>query len=65
MNVTRTSYVYDKLAGDTKSKRVPGGILTWKLAGETALRNSGLPYSIVRACGLTDKDEEVEYQMEV
>ncbi|ATS18782.1 hypothetical protein BRW62_08495 [Parathermosynechococcus lividus PCC 6715] len=31
-----------------------GGILTWKLAAENMLRQSGLPYTIVRPCGLTD-----------
>lgn len=28
------------------------GILNWKYKGETALRLSGLPYSIIRATGL-------------
>ncbi|MFN4194314.1 MAG: CIA30 family protein [Thermosynechococcus sp.] len=32
-----------------------GGILTWKLAAENLLRQSGLPYTIVRPCGLTDQ----------
>ncbi len=32
-----------------------GGILTWKLRGEEALRNSGLTYTIVRPCALTEK----------
>ncbi len=32
-----------------------GGILTWKLAAENMLRQSGLPYTIVRPCGLTDQ----------
>lgn len=31
-----------------------GGILTWKLRGETALRESGLVYTIVRPCALTE-----------
>lgn len=30
----------------------PGGILNWKYKAETYLRASGLPYTIVRACGL-------------
>jgi uncharacterized protein YbjT (DUF2867 family) len=30
----------------------PGGILNWKYRGEAALRASGLPYTIFRACGL-------------
>jgi len=32
-----------------------GGILTWKLAAENMLRQSGVPYTIVRPCGLTDQ----------
>ncbi len=32
-----------------------GGILTWKLRGEDALRSSGIPYTIVRPCALTQE----------
>jgi uncharacterized protein YbjT (DUF2867 family) len=32
-----------------------GGILTWKLQGEEALRNSGLTYTIIRPCALTEQ----------
>ncbi|MGK7914268.1 MAG: CIA30 family protein [Prochloraceae cyanobacterium] len=32
-----------------------GGILTWKLRGEEAVRQSGLTYTIVRPCALTEK----------
>lgn len=32
-----------------------GGILTWKLEGEDAVRKSGLTYTIVRPCALTEK----------
>lgn len=32
-----------------------GGILTWKLAGEELLRSSGLRYTIIRPCALTEK----------
>ncbi|GIL91423.1 hypothetical protein Vretimale_17816 [Volvox reticuliferus] len=32
-----------------------GGILTWKLAGEDALRASGVPYSIIRPTALTEE----------
>ncbi|GLI71468.1 hypothetical protein VaNZ11_016695 [Volvox africanus] len=32
-----------------------GGILTWKLAGEDALRASGVPYAIVRPTALTEE----------
>ena len=32
-----------------------GGILTWKLRGEEVVRKSGLNYTIVRPCALTEK----------
>ncbi len=32
-----------------------GGILTWKLRGEEAVRSSGVPYTIIRPCALTEK----------
>lgn len=32
-----------------------GGILTWKLRGEEVLRQSGINYTIVRPCALTEK----------
>ena len=32
-----------------------GGILTWKLRGEEAIRKSGLPYTIIRPCALTEE----------
>lgn len=31
-----------------------GGILTWKLKGEDCVRSSGIPYTIVRPCALTE-----------
>ncbi len=31
-----------------------GGILTWKLRGEDSVRESGLPYTIIRPCALTE-----------
>ncbi|XGV95532.1 MAG: CIA30 family protein [Leptolyngbya sp. BL-A-14] len=31
-----------------------GGILTWKRRGEEAVRESGIPYTIVRPCALTE-----------
>ena len=40
-----------------------GGILTWKLRGEEALRESGLTYTIVRPCALTEDpgDKALEF----
>lgn len=32
-----------------------GGILTWKLRGEDSLRASGIPYTIIRPCALTEE----------
>ena len=32
-----------------------GGILTWKLRGEDAVRESGVPYTIIRPCALTEE----------
>ncbi|OUL35841.1 NADH:ubiquinone oxidoreductase [Nostoc sp. T09] len=32
-----------------------GGILTWKLKGEDSLRESGIPYTIIRPCALTEE----------
>ena len=32
-----------------------GGILTWKLRGEDSVRASGIPYTIVRPCALTEE----------
>ena len=32
-----------------------GGILTWKLKGEEVVRESGLNYTIIRPCALTEK----------
>lgn len=32
-----------------------GGILTWKLRGEDAVRASGVPYTIIRPCALTEE----------
>ncbi len=32
-----------------------GGILTWKLRGEDSLRSSGIPYTIIRPCALTEE----------
>lgn len=32
-----------------------GGLLTWKLKGEEVVRNSGLAYTIIRPCALTEQ----------
>lgn len=32
-----------------------GGILTWKLKGEEVIKDSGLTYTIIRPCALTEK----------
>ncbi|CAI5515844.1 unnamed protein product [Closterium sp. Naga37s-1] len=32
-----------------------GGILTWKLRGEDLVRGSGLPFTVVRPCALTEE----------
>jgi hypothetical protein len=32
-----------------------GGILTWKLRGEESVRESGIPYTILRPCALTEE----------
>lgn len=32
-----------------------GGILTWKLRGEEVVRSSGIPYTIIRPCALTEQ----------
>lgn len=32
-----------------------GGILTWKLAGEEVIRKSGLRYTVIRPCALTEE----------
>jgi uncharacterized protein YbjT (DUF2867 family) len=31
-----------------------GGILTWKLRGEESVKASGIPYTIIRPCALTE-----------
>ncbi len=32
-----------------------GGLLTWKLRGEDSVRESGVPYTIIRPCALTEE----------
>lgn len=34
-----------------------GGILTWKLKGESVVRDSGMTYTIIRPCALTEESE--------
>jgi uncharacterized protein YbjT (DUF2867 family) len=43
----------------------PGDILTWKLVSEDILKASGLAYSIVRPCGLTEEDKDSPFEIEV
>ncbi|MEM7724979.1 MAG: CIA30 family protein [Cyanobacteria bacterium P01_A01_bin.45] len=38
-----------------------GGILTWKLKGEDSLRESGISYTIIRPCALTEETGGKEY----
>lgn len=40
-----------------------GGLLTWKLAGEDAIRASGLPYTIVRPVALTEEPAGAELEV--
>lgn len=41
-----------------------GGILTWKLKGEDSLRESGIPYTIIRPCALTEEAGGKEFIFE-
>ena len=41
-----------------------GGILTWKLRGEDSLRESGIPYTIIRPCALTEEPGGKEFIFE-
>ncbi|QDL10846.1 NADH:ubiquinone oxidoreductase [Brasilonema octagenarum UFV-E1] len=41
-----------------------GGILTWKLKGEDSLRESGIPYAIIRPCALTEEVGGKEFILE-
>ncbi|MBD2386645.1 CIA30 family protein [Cylindrospermum sp. FACHB-282] len=41
-----------------------GGILTWKLKGEDSLRSSGIPYTIIRPCALTEEAGGKEFIFE-
>ncbi|MBP5973458.1 CIA30 family protein [Brasilonema sp. CT11] len=41
-----------------------GGILTWKLKGEDSLRESGIPYTIIRPCALTEEVGGKEFILE-
>ncbi|ARV58474.1 NADH:ubiquinone oxidoreductase [Nostocales cyanobacterium HT-58-2] len=41
-----------------------GGILTWKLKGEDSLRESGIPYTIIRPCALTEDAGGKEFIVE-
>ena len=41
-----------------------GGLLTWKLAGENVIRESGLRYTIIRPCALTEETEQQDLYLE-
>lgn len=41
-----------------------GGILTWKLAGENSIRESGVPYTIIRPCALTEETTKENLYLE-
>lgn len=41
-----------------------GGILTWKLKGEDSLRESGISYTIIRPCALTEEAGGKEFIFE-
>ncbi|MFP4254152.1 MAG: CIA30 family protein [Halothece sp.] len=41
-----------------------GGILTWKLAGENCIRESGIPYTIIRPCALTEETTKEDLYLE-
>mmetsp|Transcript_11177 Transcript_11177/g.16738 ORF Transcript_11177/g.16738 Transcript_11177/m.16738 type:complete len:674 (-) Transcript_11177:260-2281(-) len=43
----------------------PNGILNWKYKGEEALRESGLPYSVIRPTGLTSLNETTDFALDV
>ena len=43
----------------------PGGCLNWKYYGETFVRSSGMPYCVVRACGLVTEDLDKYFNMVV
>ncbi|TFJ88340.1 hypothetical protein NSK_000689 [Nannochloropsis salina CCMP1776] len=42
-----------------------GGILTYKLKGEEAIRASGLPYTIIRPCALTEEPANMPLEVDV
>lgn len=42
----------------------PGGTLNWKYTGETAVRASGMPYTVVRACGLVTEDLDTDFVLQ-
>jgi len=41
-----------------------GGILTYKLKGEDVVRNSGVPYTIVRPCALTEEPKGAPLELD-
>lgn len=57
-SLRKSEFTEEELPAIVKLNVQLGRILDWKLAGEDAIRNSGLPYTILRACALTE-DEPV------
>ena len=41
-----------------------GGLLTWKLAGENAIRDSKIPHAIVRPVALTEEPASAPLEIE-
>ena len=42
----------------------PAGVLNHKYAGECTVRSAGIPYTVVRAVGLTTEDEDRSFLLE-
>jgi len=52
----------DKEPPAVKLNDALGGLLTYKLAGEQAIRASGLPFAVVRPCALTEEPRGMPVQ---
>ncbi|KAA6425478.1 MAG: hypothetical protein FRX49_04376 [Trebouxia sp. A1-2] len=66
--VERNAIIGDDLEARKKDIPIvqlnPGGTLNHKYTGETAVRGSGLPYSVLRSTGITDKTEGGPFLLE-